>query len=100
MLNMDMIGRLKDDTLYVFGADSGTGLRELVARAAEGLPLKVQLRGDPFSPSDHTSFYINERPVLFLFTGAHSDYHKPGDTWEKINPQGMETVLAFAARIV
>lgn len=100
MLNMDMIGRLKDDTLYVFGVDSGTGLRELVARAADGLPLKLQLRGDPFSPSDHTSFYTHERPVLFLFTGAHSDYHKPGDTWEKINPQGMATVLTLAARIV
>ncbi len=100
MLNMDMIGRLKDDKLYVFGVDSGTGLRALVEDAAKGLPLKLQLRGDPFSPSDHTNFYTRERPVLFLFTGAHSDYHKPSDTWEKINPQGMETVLTFAARIL
>ncbi len=100
MLNMDMIGRLRDDKLYVFGVDSGTGLRQLVADAAHGLPLKLELRGDPFSPSDHTSFYIRERPVLFLFTGAHGDYHKPSDTWEKINPPGMETVLAFAARIL
>jgi membrane-associated protease RseP (regulator of RpoE activity) len=100
MLNMDMIGRLKGQTLYAFGVDSGTGLRSFVTEAARGLPLKLQMRGDPFSPSDHTSFYIHERPVLFLFTVAHSDYHKPGDTWEKINPQGMETVLALAARVV
>ena len=100
MLNMDMIGRLKDETLYVFGVESGTGLRELVTEAAKGLTLKLQVRGDPFSPSDHTPFYLRERPVLFLFTGAHSDYHKPGDTWEKINVQGMETVVTFAARIL
>lgn len=100
MLNMDMIGRLKDETLYVFGVESGTGLRELVTEAAKGLTLKLQVRGDPFSPSDHTPFYLRERPVLFLFTGAHPDYHKPGDTWEKINAQGMETVVTFAARIL
>ena len=100
MLNMDMIGRLRDSTLYVFGVDSGTGLRQVVTEASQGLPLKLHLRGDPFSPSDDTSFYVRERPVLFLFTGAHSDYHKPGDTWEKVNPQGMETVLTFAARVV
>jgi membrane-associated protease RseP (regulator of RpoE activity) len=100
MLNMDMIGRLKDDKLYVLGVDSGTGLRALAGDAAKGLPLKLEPRGDPFSPSDHTNFYTRERPVLFLFTGAHSDYHKPADTWEKINPQGMETILTFAARVV
>jgi len=100
MLNMDMIGRLKDDTLHVFGVDSGEGLRELVAEAARGLPLKLHQRGDPFTPSDHTSFYLRERPVVFLFTGAHGDYHRPSDTWEKINPKGMETVVTFAARLL
>lgn len=100
MLNMDMIGRLRDDALYVSGVDSGTGLRPLVTDAARGLPLKLRLRGDPFAPSDHTPFYTHERPILFLFTGAHSDYHTPSDTWEKINPQGMKTVLALATRIV
>ncbi|MBI2544790.1 MAG: M28 family peptidase [Candidatus Rokubacteria bacterium] len=100
MLNMDMIGRLRDEKLYVFGVESGMGLREIVADAAKGLTLKLQLRGDPFSPSDHTPFYLRERPVLFLFTGAHADYHKPADTWEKINAQGMETVVTFTARIL
>jgi hypothetical protein len=100
MLNMDMIGRLRDEKLYVFGVESGTGLREAVAGAAQDLPLKLQLRGDPFSPSDHTSFYIRERPILFVFTGAHADYHRPSDTWERINAPGMETVVSFAARLV
>jgi hypothetical protein len=100
MLNMDMIGRLRDKKLYISGVDSGTGLRQLVTDAAQGLGLSLQLRGDPYSPSDHTAFYTAERPVLFLFTGAHSDYHRPTDTWEKLNPQGLETVTAFAARVI
>ncbi len=100
MVNLDMVGRLRDSKLYVAGVDSGTGLRRLVADTADGLRLSLQLRGDPFSPSDHTAFYTAERPVLFLFTGAHGDYHRPTDTWEKLNPQGLETVTAFAARII
>ncbi|MBI4611126.1 MAG: M20/M25/M40 family metallo-hydrolase [Candidatus Rokubacteria bacterium] len=100
MVNLDMIGRLRDGKLYAAGVDSGTGLRALVTDAAQGLGLSLQLRGDPYSPSDHTAFYTAERPVLFLFTGAHGDYHRPTDTWEKLNPQGLETVTTFAARVV
>ncbi|MBI4636478.1 MAG: M20/M25/M40 family metallo-hydrolase [Candidatus Rokubacteria bacterium] len=98
MVNLDMIGRLRDQTLYAVGADSGTGLRALVTAQSGALTLK--LRGDPFSPSDHTAFYTGGRPVLFLFTGAHSDYHRPTDTWDRLNPQGLEAVTAFAARVV
>ncbi len=100
MVNLDMVGRLRDGKLYVAGVDSGEGLRGLVTEAARGLGLVPQLRGDPFSPSDHTAFYTAGVPVLFLFTGAHSDYHRPSDTWEKLNPQGLETATAFAARVV
>jgi len=100
MVNLDMVGRLHDGKLYVAGVDSGTGLRQLTADAAQGLGLSLQLRGDPFMPSDHTAFYSAGRPVLFLFTGAHGDYHRPTDTWEKLNPQGLETVITFAARII
>jgi peptidase M28-like protein/PDZ domain-containing protein/PA domain-containing protein len=100
MVNLDMVGRLRDGKLYVAGVDSGDGLRGLVTDAARGLGLAPELRGDPFSPSDHTAFYTAGVPVLFLFTGAHSDYHRPSDTWEKLNPQGLETVTTFAARVV
>jgi hypothetical protein len=100
MLNLDMVGRLRDGKLYVGGVDSGTGLRAVVARAARGLPLSPELRGDPFAPSDHTSFYTAARPVLFLFTGAHADYHRPSDTWEKVNGPGLAAVTELAARIV
>jgi aminopeptidase YwaD len=100
MVNLDMVGRLRDGKLYVAGVDSGDSLRGLVADAARGLALSPELNGDPFSPSDHTVFYTAGVPVLFLFTGAHGDYHRPSDTWDKLNPQGLETVTAFAARVV
>lgn len=100
MLNLDMVGRLRNGTLYVHGVDSGTWLRAVVTDAAQGLDLSLQLRRDPFSPSDHTAFYAAGRPVLFLFTGAHGDYHRPTDTWDKLNPQGLETVTTFAGRVV
>jgi hypothetical protein len=100
MLNLDMVGRLRHGRLYVGGVDSGTGLRELVAGAARDLPLAVQWSGDPWSSSDHSTFYRAGRPVLFFFTGLHADYHKPGDTWDKINAEGLATVTALAARVV
>lgn len=100
MVNLDMVGRLRDGKLYVAGVDTGSGLRLVVADTAQGLGLSLELRGDPFSPSDHTAFYASGAPVLFVFTGAHSDYHRPTDTWDKLNPKGLETVTALVARIV
>ncbi len=98
MLNLDMVGRLRERTLSVGGVDSAAGLRELAQAQASGLALS--LRGDPFGPSDHASFYAAGRPVLFLFTGAHADYHRPGDTADRIDAAGLTEVTAFAARVV
>jgi len=98
MVNLDMVGRLGERALHVGGVDSGAGLREVVT-AARG-PLRLELRGDPFGPSDHTVFYSAGVPVLFLFTGPHADYHRPGDTWDKIDGAGLAAVTAFAARVV
>ena len=100
MVNLDMVGRLRDGKVYVGGVDSGDTLRAWVTDAARGLALTPELRGDPFGPSDHTAFYAAGVPVVFLFTGAHGDYHRPTDTWDKLNPQGLELVTAFTARIV
>lgn len=99
MMNLDMVGRLREGKLYVAGVDSGSGLRALVTAAPAG-GLAPQLRGDPYAPSDHTAFYTAGRPVLYLFTGAHPDYHRPSDTWDRINAPGLEAVTAFAARVV
>jgi hypothetical protein len=99
MLNFDMVGRMRDSRMYAGGVDSGTGLRDVVTGAARDLGLKVEARGDPFAPSDHVAFYNAGRPVLFFFTGAHPDYHRPSDTWEKVDAQGLTVVTELAARI-
>ena len=100
MLNFDMVGRMRDGKLYVGGVDSGTGLRALVSEAAKDAAVNVELRGDPFAPSDHATFYTAGRPVLFFFTGAHPEYHRPSDTWDKINADGLRAVTALAARAI
>lgn len=100
MVNLDMVGRLRDGRLYVGGVDSGNGLRDVVTAAARGLPLNPEFRASPFAPSDHTSFYVAGRPVLFFFTGGHADYHRPTDTWDRINTDGVATVATMVARVV
>jgi aminopeptidase YwaD len=100
MVNLDMVGRLRDGRLYVGGVDSGTGLRSTLARATAGLSLSPEMSASPFGPSDHTSFYVAGRPVLFFFTGVHGDYHRPSDTWDRINADGLATVATVVARVV
>ena len=101
MLNMDMVGRLRDHRLMVMGVGTATEFRTLVEgvnRATEKFDLK--LSNDGFGPSDHSSFYKRKVPVLMLFTGAHADYHKPSDTWDRINYAGLAQVARFAAATV
>ncbi len=101
MLNMDMVGRLRDDKLMVMGTGTAAEFPDLVAnvnRAAGGFDLKPT--GDGYGPSDHTSFYKRQVPVLMLFTGAHTDYHSPRDTWDRINGPGLSRVTRFAAALV
>lgn len=100
MLNLDMVGRLRDGPLHVGGVDSGQGLRAIVEEAARGSTLALQIRGTPFVPSDHVAFYRAGRPVLFLHTGVHADYHRPTDTWDRIDAAGLASITAFAARVV
>jgi len=95
MLNMDMIGRLRKDRLYVFGVDTGKEFRGLLAAANQGAALDLVFGGDGYGPSDHTPFYAKDRPVLFFFTGPHPDYHRPTDTPDKINAPGLARVVAF-----
>ncbi|MGH7309983.1 MAG: M20/M25/M40 family metallo-hydrolase [Candidatus Rokuibacteriota bacterium] len=97
MINLDMVGRLRDGKVYVGGVGSGSGLRRFVTDAGQGLAL--ELRDDPFGPSDHVVFYGAGVPVLFFFTGAHSDYHRPTDTWDRINAKGLQTVADLVARV-
>jgi aminopeptidase YwaD len=104
MLNLDMIGRLKDDKLTIGGIGAAAEFRQLVESlnaAGHGSPrFALQLNEDGFGPSDHSSFYAKQVPVLFFFTGTHEDYHKPSDTADKINYEGTARVVDFVADIM
>ena len=97
MLNMDMVGRLRDNALQVFGTETATDWPDLVARACDVARVDcVHAPGGGFGASDHSPFYGAGVPVLHFFSGVHTDYHKPSDTADKLNAAGM----AQTARIV
>jgi membrane-associated protease RseP (regulator of RpoE activity) len=93
MLNMDMIGRIKDQRVYIGGVGTGSNLKALVERAQANSGFQIEYSPGGYSSSDHTSFVAKKIPVLFFFSGLHSDYHKPSDTWEKIDPVAATRLL-------
>jgi Zn-dependent M28 family amino/carboxypeptidase len=97
MLNMDMVGRMRDNKLSVLGADSATEWRALAQPACDAARVDCTLGGDGYGPSDQTPFYAAGVPVLFFFTGAHGDYHKPSDTADKVNAAGAGQVARIVA---
>ncbi|HSS21995.1 MAG TPA: M20/M25/M40 family metallo-hydrolase [Pyrinomonadaceae bacterium] len=133
MINMDMIGRMKDNKLIVGGVGTAPEWRSLVEKTNLGFTPYVlgtlgspsasavaavmnaapprtdtdkkpqfvlTLNEDGFGPSDHSSFYAKQIPVLFFWTGTHEDYHKPSDTADKINYDGEALIVGMVARIV
>jgi membrane-associated protease RseP (regulator of RpoE activity) len=100
MLNFDMVGRMKNDRLIVYGVATATELPALLDSANRVSPLRVAGQGDGFGPSDHSSFYAKNIPVLHFFTDLHDDYHRASDTPEKINAAGEARVVAFAERVL
>jgi hypothetical protein len=135
MINMDMIGRMKDNKLIVGGVGTGSGWRTMIeaqnlvqsmtvtakadtASQSKGFPMVVAANGraivtsdaakqfqltlneDGFGPSDHSSFYAKQIPVLFFWTGTHEDYHKPSDTADKINYEDEVRILSLVWRVV
>ena len=129
MINMDMIGRLKERKLIVGGVGTASEWRSLIdtdnatgalvaSNNVSGTPIPMNSEGKPagnlgpgknfdltlnedgFGPSDHSSFYVKQIPVLFFWTGTHDDYHKPTDTAEKINYEGEARIVSFVDRIV
>ena len=90
MINLDMVGRLTDSSsLQVGGVGTAEGLKELVKSLSDTAKIKLTFSDEGYGPSDHSSFYGKNIPVLFFSTGAHLDYHTPSDTWDKINYAGM-----------
>jgi hypothetical protein len=104
MVNMDMIGRMRDRKLIVGGVGTAKEWRDLVDTAnragGDQTRFALTLNEDGFGPSDHSSFYAKQVPVLFLFTGTHDDYHKPSDTADKINYEGEVRIVDFVAGLV
>src|SRR5213079_3269485 len=99
MLNMDMIGRIKDDKVYIGGLGTGTTFQPILDQAESNTTFKYENSPGGYSSSDHTSFVTKRIPVLFFFSGLHSDYHKPSDTWDKINAPGTVNVLKLVADV-
>ncbi len=99
MVNLDMVGSLHDDELIVFGTESATEWTAVISPLGEKSGLKVLGRGDGYGPSDQSSFYAKQVPVLHLFTGAHERYHTPEDTADSVNAAGAAKVIDFTARV-
>jgi aminopeptidase YwaD len=109
MVNFDMVGRLREDKLIVYGVATATELPALLdsanSAAAEAplpwsSPLRIAALGDGYGPSDHSSFYARNIPVLHFFTDLHEDYHRASDVVGKINASGEAHVVDVAERVV
>ena len=100
MVNFDMVGRMQKTRLAVGGGDSGRGLRDILAAAAQVAGATLDVKGTPYHASDHSRFYEAGMPVLFFTTGAHPDYHKPSDTPDRIDADGMAEAARVAARTI
>jgi len=100
MLNMDMVGRLDEDsTLLLQGFDTATEFEPLLEKLNETYDFDIHKTSGGFGPSDHSSFYAKEIPVIHFFTGLHSDYHRPSDDVEKLNVPGMRRVGQLLADV-
>lgn len=99
MINFDMIGRMRGDTLAVYGTGTSPIWME-VLNACNSDSLIFVPSESGVGPSDHTSFYLEDIPVLHFFTGQHPDYHKPTDTPEKINYEGIIKVVGLVERVI
>lgn len=101
MINMDMIGRLDPQTKILMVHGTGTSpVWETLVKKLENDQVKIKTDSSGTGPSDHTSFYLKNIPVLHFFTGSHSDYHKPSDDWEKINYKGEADVLSVIGKVI
>ncbi len=100
MINMDMVGRLnQENTLAVHGVGTSPKFKQLLF-ANNDFGLNIAEHESGVGPSDHTSFYLMDLPVLHFFTGQHEDYHKPSDDADKINYEGLETIGKYIYALV
>ncbi len=99
MVNLDMVGRLDSvGSIGINGVGTSPSWSKVDSISAGNLVVKTTLSG--IGSSDHTSFYLKDVPAIHFFTGTHADYHKPGDTWEKVNYEGMLRVTRFIEELI
>ncbi len=100
MLNMDMVGRLNEEkVLAVYGVGTSPIWKEKLEQLNRG-NFKIKTTESGIGPSDHTSFYLKDIPVLHFFTGQHGDYHKPSDDSQLINYAGIKEIADFMLRLI
>src|SRR6185295_11117033 len=95
MLNLDMIGRMTNDRVFVGGVGTSPSYKAMLEEFNKSVGLNMESTESGYGASDHTSFNTKKIPVLFFFSGLHSDYHKPSDTSDKINAPGAVKVLSL-----
>jgi len=101
MINLDMVGRMKNDTVLMGGWGTAPIWESMMKQAAADVGVKTQsFEKGGLGPSDHMSFALKKIPVLFLFTGLHKDYHRPTDTADKINYAGIDRAVDLTQRLV
>tara|TARA_Y100000590_G_scaffold469742_1_gene659451 strand:- start:12280 stop:14088 length:1809 start_codon:yes stop_codon:yes gene_type:complete len=100
MINLDMIGRLKDSTLNVGGVGTSPIFEPLLDSLILSTSMKLNKSNAGFGPSDHASFYKKDIPVLFFNTGTHEEYHTPEDKWKLINLRGETEILNYVHQVI
>ena len=99
MLNLDMVGRLRDDKLMVGGSGTSGRFGELLDELNRQHGFQLTKTPTGFGPSDHMTFYIRQVPVMHFFTGTHEDYHRPSDDFEKLNIAGIRRVVSLVVDV-
>lgn len=100
MINLDMIGRIQEAKVHVSGAGTGSTLQKTVDEVAPHYNLKlVTADKGGYGPSDHMAFNIKQVPVLFFFSSLHKDYHRPSDTWDKVDAPDAVRLLGLVAEV-
>ncbi|HLK47290.1 MAG TPA: M28 family peptidase [Bryobacteraceae bacterium] len=100
MINLDMIGRVREGKVYIGGVATGSNLRATLEPLLAHYPMHIDFSDTTgYGSSDHTSFTTQQVPVLFFFSGLHGDYHKPSDTWDKIDAPDSAKLLGLIAEV-
>ena len=100
MINLDMVGRMQDNKLIIYGAGSSSKFKPVINKYNQDSIFLLKLNDDGFSSSDNSSFYGKDLPVMMFFTDLHLDYHTSRDTWEKINVEGQNKIVNFIKDII